>query len=111
MGCAPPPKQQPLIHKESPVGLLRVTVLGLEHFTKEKYGTPEIRVRISNQIHTYTSLMPPNPESKKGENFTFAINSFYKPYGRSIEVGFFADGHLIAFGSLDANPMILHGVK
>ena len=89
MGCAPPPKKANLPMKESPVGLLRVAVLGTEFQRMEKHLHPNLKIRVSNQVFKTTIIKPPTPEDRIGEIFTYCINSFYKPYGRTVEVGYF----------------------
>lgn len=47
-------------------------------------------------------------ETKAGDSFIFAINSYYKPYGRTIEIGYFSGDKLLSFGAVDANPLLNH---
>lgn len=91
MGCAPQKKSIPLERKDTPVGILKVTILGVHIYDQGKYDKPNIRIRVSNQFFTTENLPPVGKEKVAGETFTFAINSFYKAHGRSIEVGFFSD--------------------
>lgn len=84
MGCAPQKKSQPLERKESPVGILKVTILGVVIHDKEKRDKPNIKIRVSNQHFSSDNMPPPDKEKVAGDTFTFAINSFYKANGRAI---------------------------
>ena len=110
MGCAPVKKLAPLTRVESPVGILRVTILGIHMHEALKLTKPQLKIRVSNQHFSTKNLPPVTKENKAGDTFTFAINSFYKQYGRSIEIGFFSgDGDdLLCFGAVDANPLLEH---
>ena len=111
MGCGPAPKKANTEKKQSPVGTLRVAVLGTEIYAKEKLTKPQLKVRVSNAISTTQNLAPPDPNNLAGDSFTFPINSFYKPHGRAIEVGLCDGNSLIAFGSVDANPSVEKGIQ
>jgi hypothetical protein len=108
MGCAPAKKQAPLTRVESPVGILRVTILGLHMHEGFKESKPQLKIRVSNQHFSTNNLPPVTKENKAGDSFSFAINSFFKPYGRSIEIGFFSEDKLLCFGAVDANPLLEH---
>lgn len=106
MGCGPQKKSQPLERKESPVGILKVAILGVLIHQNDKVANPNIKIRVSNQ-HFETKELPPIVKDKvAGETFSYVINSFYKAHGRSIEVGYFSGDTLISFGAVDANPAI-----
>jgi len=49
MGCAPLKKQAPFVRKESPVGLLRITIIGVHIHEDIKIKDPNLRLRVSNQ--------------------------------------------------------------
>lgn len=106
MGCAPQRKSQLLERKESPIGILKVTILGVVIHGQEKTEKANLKVRVSNQHFSTENLPPVIKDKVAGETFTFAINSFYKAFGRTIEVGFFNGDTLISFGAVDANPVI-----
>lgn len=72
----------------------------------QKEAQPELKVRVSNQHFTTNNLPAATKENKAGDTFSFAINSFYKAYGRSIEIGYFNGDSLLCFGTVDVNPLI-----
>lgn len=45
-------------------------------------------------------------DHKVNESFSFTINSFYKAEGRAIEAGVFDGKTFVAYGAVDANPII-----
>jgi hypothetical protein len=45
-------------------------------------------------------------EHKVNEVFAFSINSFYKADGRTIEAGVFDGEDFVAYGAVDANPIV-----
>lgn len=49
MGCGPQKKSQPLERKESPVGILKVTILGVLIHQQQKIDHPNLKIRVSNQ--------------------------------------------------------------
>ena len=65
MGCAPQEqkKKTPLAMRESPIGMLRVTVLGCD-FTEQarQIVKPNLRVRVSNQVFKTQMISPTSTE-------------------------------------------------
>ena len=61
MGCGPAPKKPEMEKRDTPVGILRVTILGAEIYSNEKLQNPNIKVRVSNQVFKTESIAPPNP--------------------------------------------------
>ena len=66
MGCGPAQKKGEMQKADTPVGILRVTILGAEIYSNEKFQNPNIKVRVSNQVFKTEIIAPPNPENKVG---------------------------------------------
>ena len=66
---------------------------------------------MSNQHFSTENLPPAGNDVIAGDTFSYAINSFYKAHGRSIDVGYFDGDSLVSFGSVDANPIIFEQNK
>lgn len=95
-----------LTRADTLIGVLRVTVVEA-HFPPEAVLTdPSVKIRVSNQQFTTKSLGVVQKNHKVNESFTFTINSFYKAEGRAIEAGVFDGKTFIAYGAVDANPII-----
>ena len=86
--------------------MLRVTVLGV--YTHQQVIDPQaqLRLRVSNQTHATTNLPPLAENTRAGDTFSFFINSFYKPLGRTIDIAYFLAEDMRAHGVIDADPFI-----
>ena len=65
MGCAPQEqkKKAPLVMRESPIGMLRVTVLGCDLAEMNRQIVkPNLRVRVSNQVFKTQMIAPTSTE-------------------------------------------------
>ena len=63
MGCAPTPKKAPLIMKESPIGILKLTILGTDLYNHVKVQRPHLKIRISNQTFETDFAVLPSPDN------------------------------------------------
>ncbi len=106
MGCGPQVKAASLIRADSLVGVLRVTVVEAHFPPEAELKDPSVKIRVSNQQFVTKSLGVLQKNHKVNESFSFTINSFYKAEGRAIEAGVFDGKTFIAYGAVDANPII-----
>jgi hypothetical protein len=65
-----------------------------------------VKIRVSNQQFATKSLGVLQKSHKVNEGFSFTINSFYKAEGRAIEAAVFDGKTFVAYGAVDANPII-----
>jgi hypothetical protein len=106
MGCGPAPKSAPLQFTDSLIGILKVTIVDAVFPPEPVVENPIVKIRISNQQFATNPLPPQTLEHKVNESYNFAINSFYKSMGRTIELAVFEGEKIVAYGAVDANPMI-----
>jgi hypothetical protein len=106
MGCGPQAKVPSLTRADTLIGVLKVTVIDA-HFPKDaELKDPSIKIRVSNQQFATKSLGVHLKDHKVNETYSFCINSFFKAEGRSIEAGVFDGKTFVAYGAVDANPII-----
>ena len=106
MGCGPQPKVPSLIRADSLIGVLKVTVIDAQFPQEAELKDPSLKIRVSNQQFATKSLGVNQKVHKVNESFNFSINSFYKGEGRVIEAGVFDGSTFVAYGAVDANPLI-----
>lgn len=106
MGCGPQAKAPTLQRADTLIGILKVVVLDATFPPDSELTHPNIKLRVSNQQFATSDLSQLQKEHKVNEAFNFTINSFHKADGRAIEVGVFDGKKFIAYGAVDANPII-----
>jgi hypothetical protein len=106
MGCGPQAKVPSLVRADSLIGVLKVTVVDAQFPQEAELKEPSLKIRVSNQQFATKSLSANQKIHKVNESFNFSINSFYKGEGRVIEAGVFDGPTFVAYGAVDANPLI-----
>ena len=106
MGCGPQKKPTaPLVWTQSPIGLLKVTVLDTSLPAEPKLANPFTRIRVTNQFFT-RKVAPVDPDNPSQPTYDYYINSFYQSQGRAVEVGAFDGEEFKAYGAADIKPVI-----